>query len=76
MRAQVYSINLSKIKGVSKVPVPCARLIEDFGMEGDIHAGDKIKQVSLLAFESIKKQKEESMQILVENGKVPRIGLS
>lgn len=58
MKAKVYSINLSKIKGVLKVPVSCARLIEDFGLEADAHAGDKIKQVSLLSIEGIKKQKE------------------
>ncbi len=58
MAARVYSVNLSKTKGVSKVAVPCAKVVEDFGLEGDAHAGDKIKQVSLLALESIKKQKE------------------
>ncbi len=42
---------------MAKAPVLSAKLIEDFGVEGDVHAGDKIKQVSLLAFESIKKQK-------------------
>lgn len=58
MSAKVFSINLSKTKGISKIAVPCARVIEDFGFEGDVHAGDKIKQVSLLAIESIRKQKE------------------
>lgn len=58
MKAKVCSINISKVKGMAKTPVPSARLIEDFGVEGDVHAGDKIKQVSLLAFESIKRQKE------------------
>lgn len=58
MKAKVYSINLSKIKGMAKTPVLSANVIFDFGLEGDVHAGDKIKQVSLLALESIKKQKE------------------
>lgn len=58
MKARVCSINISKVKGMAKTPVTSAKLIEDFGLEGDVHAGDKIKQVSLLAFESIKKQNE------------------
>lgn len=58
MKAKVCSVNISKVKGMSKTPVLSAKIIEDFGLEGDVHAGDRIKQVSLLAFESIKKQKE------------------
>ncbi len=58
MKGKVHSINLSKIKGMAKTPVPFANVIFDFGLEGDVHAGDKIKQVSLLAFESINKQNE------------------
>lgn len=58
MKARVYSINISKIKGVSKTPVSSAEVIEDFGFKQDAHAGDKIRQVSLLALESINKQKE------------------
>ncbi len=55
MKARVCSVNLSKIKGVSKAPIPYAKLIDNFGLEGDAHAGDGIKQVSLLSFEAIKK---------------------
>lgn len=58
MKPKVYSINLSKIKGVSKTPVDEGRVVENFGFEGDAHAQGGIKQVSLLAIESIKKQKE------------------
>jgi len=58
MKTRIYSINLSKIKGVSKTPVDYVRVIEDFGFEDDVHAGDIVKQVSLLSIESIKKQNE------------------
>lgn len=58
MSARIYSINTSKTKGTAKTPVESAMLVDDFGVEGDAHAGDKIKQVSLLALESIKRQKE------------------
>ncbi len=55
---RVISINVSKTKGISKTPVRMAKLIEQFGVEGDVHAGlDDLRQVSLLAFESIKKVK-------------------
>ena len=57
-QGRVYSINISTRKGVSKKPVSTANLITDYGVEGDVHAGDKIKQVSLLSVESIKQQKE------------------
>ena len=57
-QGRVYSINISDQKGVAKKPVSTANLITDYGLEGDVHAGDKIKQVSLLSLESIKQQKE------------------
>ena len=56
IKGRIVSINCSPTKGVAKSPVLEAVLIEEFGLEGDAHAGDAIKQVSLLALESIKKQ--------------------
>lgn len=56
IKGKIFSINCSRIKGVAKNPVFEAVLVEGFGLEGDAHAGDVIKQVSLLALESIKKQ--------------------
>lgn len=58
MSAKVFSINLSKKKGIPKSPVNYAEVIEDSGLKDDVHAGDKIRQVSLLAIESINKQRE------------------
>ncbi|MFH0796207.1 MAG: MOSC domain-containing protein [Candidatus Omnitrophota bacterium] len=57
-QGRIYSINISTVKGVSKKPVSTANLITDYGLEGDVHAGDKVRQVSLLSLESIKRQKE------------------
>ncbi|MFH1692455.1 MAG: MOSC domain-containing protein [Candidatus Omnitrophota bacterium] len=57
MKIKIYSVNLSKQKGTAKTPVESARLVEDHGLKDDAHAGiDGIRQVSLLAFESIEKQ--------------------
>ncbi len=53
---KVLSINISQEKGTVKKPVEKAKLIEQFGVEGDAHAGkDDLRQISLLAWESIEK---------------------
>jgi MOSC domain-containing protein YiiM len=58
MAGKVFSINISKSKGVAKPPVRSAWFIEGHGLKDDAHAGSGEKQVSLLSIESIKKQKE------------------
>ncbi|PIQ89222.1 MAG: MOSC domain-containing protein [Candidatus Omnitrophica bacterium CG11_big_fil_rev_8_21_14_0_20_42_13] len=50
---KIFSINISAKKGIPKTPVKTARLIENFGIEGDVHAGDQTRQVSLLSWENI-----------------------
>jgi len=49
----VRAINVSPEKGTVKEPVPRARLRAGHGIEGDAHAGDWHRQVSLLPHESI-----------------------
>jgi MOSC domain-containing protein YiiM len=51
----VTGINISEVKGVIKKPIPCGKFIVDHGLEGDAHAGNWHRQVSLLAQESIDK---------------------
>jgi molybdenum cofactor synthesis domain-containing protein len=51
---QVVSVNISSEKGTSKSPVPEIR-INGLGVEGDAHAGDWHRQVSLLGMESIER---------------------
>ena len=58
IKGKIFSINQSKKKGVIKTSMEKARLIEDFGLEGDAHGGPGIRQLSLLAIESIKRQSE------------------
>ena len=53
--AKIIAVNISERKKTPKISVPQARLIEDFGVEGDAHAGKWHRQVSLLAQESIDK---------------------
>jgi len=57
-KGKIFSINYSKVKGVSKTPVKSALLLEGLGLDKDAHAGYGLKQVSLLSIESIRKQKE------------------
>jgi cyclic pyranopterin phosphate synthase len=49
----VQAVCISEKKGVQKHPVSSAMLIDDFGIDGDAHAGPGHRQVSLLATESV-----------------------
>lgn len=61
---KIVAISVSKKKGIPKTNVSSAQLIEDFGIEGDIHAGKWHRQISLLAMESIEKMKIGSLKNL------------
>jgi len=50
--AHVLSVNISKEKGTIKTPIQLAYLRPENGIEGDAHAGNWHRQVSLLAQES------------------------
>lgn len=58
--ARLTSINTSKEKGEIKTPVPRARVIEDYGIKGDVHAGAPVKQVSLLDKSEIEEMEERT----------------
>lgn len=51
--ANVIAISISEKKGQKKHNIPEAKLITDFGMEGDAHAGKWHRQISLLGIQSI-----------------------
>lgn len=51
--SRLLEICISKERGTAKVPVGEAVLREDWGLEGDAHAGSWHRQVSLLSFERI-----------------------
>ena len=61
MTAKVFSVNISENKGEPKNMVKSAVLKEGHGFEGDAHAGENSRQVSLLAVEEIEKL-EDSLQ--------------
>ncbi len=58
---RIVAISISRKKGIPKTNVQSAKLIEDFGIEGDIHAGNWHRQVSFLALESIDKMREKGL---------------
>ena len=62
MKARVKAVCISKEKGVKKRNVSIATLKENFGIVGDAHAGS-LRQVSLLAEESIEKMREKGLSI-------------
>lgn len=53
--AKVVAVNISAETGVIKQPVESAVLLEKFGIEGDAHAGNWHRQVSLLDQASVDK---------------------
>lgn len=61
IRGKLTAISTSKKKGIPKTNVQSALLIEDFGIEGDIHAGKWHRQISFLALESIDKMRNQGM---------------
>lgn len=66
-KGKVHSINLSQLKGSKKGPVYKAIFIENYGIKNDAHAEyNSLRQVSLLAIESIKKQCYKSNDINVK----------
>ncbi len=57
MEGKVLSVCISSEKGTKKKEVNSARLIPDWGIEGDAHADSGPRQVSLLSIEEINKMK-------------------
>lgn len=57
--AEVVSINISEVRGIQKHEVPEAYFKADWGIEGDAHAGNWHRQVSLLGEESVAHMQEK-----------------
>jgi MOSC domain-containing protein YiiM len=60
---QLLSINVSREVGVPKTPVERAVLRAGHGIEGDAHAGDWHRQVSLLADEDIETMRGRGVEL-------------
>ncbi|MCR4747524.1 MAG: MOSC domain-containing protein [Clostridiales bacterium] len=53
MKGTIKAICTSPAKGTVKRPVDKAVFIKDFGIEGDAHAGNWHRQVSLLSYDKV-----------------------
>jgi MOSC domain-containing protein YiiM len=63
MKGKVVAVCVSEKKGTPKRDVGSGTLRVDWGLEGDAHAGDWHRQVSLLAWESIEKMREGGLKV-------------
>jgi MOSC domain-containing protein YiiM len=63
IKGRIKAISISKERGTKKYNVPTARLKAGFGIEGDAHAGDWHRQVSLLGEESIEKMRAKGANV-------------
>lgn len=63
MKFTVEAVCVSERKGVQKHGTDRVRLIEDFGIENDVHAGHWPRQVSFLAGEAIDSMKGEGLEL-------------
>ena len=61
--AKILAISISEKKGVKKANVQKVELKDDFGIIGDAHAGAEVRQVSLLAEESIEKMRQKGLNV-------------
>jgi MOSC domain-containing protein YiiM len=60
---RVVAVSVSDRKGIKKHNTDAGRLIENFGLAGDAHAGDWHRQVSLLGVESIAKIRAKGLDV-------------
>ncbi|MGD8876448.1 MAG: MOSC domain-containing protein [Syntrophobacterales bacterium] len=60
---RIVAVSVSNRKGIKKSNLPEGKLLEDEGLDGDAHAGDWHRQVSLLAMESIDKIREKGLEV-------------
>ena len=60
---RIVAVSVSQSKGIKKSNLPECKLLEDKGLDGDAHAGDWHRQVSLLAMESIDKIRGKGLDV-------------
>ena len=62
-KGRIKAISISKNRGTQKYNVPAAELKAGFGIEGDAHAGNWHRQISLLAEKSIAKMRAKGASV-------------
>jgi Uncharacterized protein conserved in bacteria len=61
--AKILSVNISEKKGEKKHNINACRALIDQGLENDAHIGMAIRQISLLATESIEKIRQKGLNV-------------
>jgi len=62
-KLRIVAVSTSEAKGVKKTNRPAGRLLVGLGMEGDAHAADWHRQLSLLALESIDQIRAKGLEV-------------
>ena len=62
-KGRVLAVNISEEKGTRKTNIQSCALLKDFGLKGDAHGGPWLRQVSLLANESIEKMRAMGLDV-------------
>ncbi|RLA88583.1 MAG: MOSC domain-containing protein, partial [Deltaproteobacteria bacterium] len=60
---QIVAVSRSASRGVKKQNIAQGRLISNHGLEGDAHAGNWSRQVSLLAQENIDQVRQRGLEV-------------
>ena len=60
---RLLHVCISSKKGIAKHEIPSARLLPDYGMEADAHAGEWHRQVSLLAHTDIELMRAKGLSL-------------
>jgi MOSC domain-containing protein YiiM len=63
MIGKILAVNISQKKGEKKSNIDCGLFLENMGLENDAHAESGIRQVSLLAKESIEKIRAKGLNV-------------
>ncbi len=63
IRGTVLAVNISQKKGEKKHNIGCGLLLVNHGLKNDAHVGSWIRQVSLLARESIEKIRAKGLDV-------------
>ena len=66
--AKIAAICISDVRGIQKHEIPEAFLKKDWGIEGDAHAGNWHRQVSLLGQESVDKLQSKITHVTLKPG--------
>jgi MOSC domain-containing protein YiiM len=66
LQGKVYAVCISEAKGTPKKEVPEALLVAGHGIQGDAHAGDWHRQVSLLSEDKVERFRKTGID--VDNG--------